>query len=205
MKLSGDYPTDRNSIDTKVWRREYAECYPSSQTVNTMKIFVDEFECNIHVKRSFARSIREERAYRPVATQPGRMQAVSANIIAERGANDQAYLTFDTAPGHRNIEEALGETFPIKRLSKYSPFLYLRENAFSCWKNDLKARLAENMHIFLNPDQNGRNGMTLKEFPFNKLEREIELRSRNVNSSEMPRMGESRDELCASLFTRRYF
>ena len=80
------------------------------------------------------------------------MQAVSANIIAERGANDQAYLIFDNAPGHRNIEEALGETFPIKRLSKYSPFLNLKENAFSCWKNDLKARLAENMHIFLNPD-----------------------------------------------------
>ena len=38
------------------------------------------------------------------------LQAVSANIITEHGANNQAYLIFDNAPSHRNIEEeeALG-------------------------------------------------------------------------------------------------
>ena len=62
------------------------------------------------------------------------------------------------------------------------------------------ARLVENMHTFLNPDQNGRSGMTLEKVCFNKLKREIEL-----SSSEMPRMGESRDESCASLLTRRRY
>ena len=38
------------------------------------------------------------------------------------------------------------------------------------------------MHIFLNPDQNGRNGMTLEEFRFNKFNREIVLSSRNVTA-----------------------
>ena len=204
LKLSRDVPADRNSVDTKVWRREYAERYLSPQTVNTMKIYVVEVGCNIHVKRSFAESIRGERAYRPVTTQPGRnvhvtvcaaitapngivhfelyrggmkkvlfrefSQAVSASIIAENGANHLTYLIFYNAPSHRNMEEALGGTFPIKRLPKYSPFLN-PINAFSCWKNDLKTGLAENMHIFLNPDQNGRNGMTLEEFCCNKLKR----------------------------------
>ena len=43
-----------------------------------MKIYVDKLGCNIHVKRSFARSIKREKAYRPVATQPGRNVTVCA-------------------------------------------------------------------------------------------------------------------------------
>ena len=65
LKLSHG-PADRHSIRTKVWWREYAEWYLSPQTVNEMKIYVDEFGCKIHVKRSFSWSIRGERAYRPV-------------------------------------------------------------------------------------------------------------------------------------------
>ena len=57
----------------------------SPQTVNIMKIYVDEYTCNIHVKRSFARSIRGKRAYQPVATQLGRNVTVCAAITALHG------------------------------------------------------------------------------------------------------------------------
>ena len=40
------------------------------------------------------------------------------------------------------------------------------------------------MHIFVNPDKNGRNGMTLEKFRFNKLRREIELSSKNVTGGK---------------------
>ena len=215
LKLSRDSPADRNSLDTKVGRREYAEWCLSPQIVNAMKIYIDEFGCNIHCKRSFGRSKKGQRAYRQVATQPGRnitvcaaitsqhgivhfeiymggmkkplfrefLQAVSANIIAEHGVDQQAYLIFDNAPAHRNIEEeALGGTLPIKRLPKYSPFLNPIENAFSCWKSELKKNLAENMSIFLNPDNHGRDGMSLRDFRFLMMKREIEASSRIITS-----------------------
>ena len=38
------------------------------------------------------------------------------------------------------------------------------------------------MRNFLKTDQNGRNGMTLEEFRFNKLKREIELSNKNVTA-----------------------
>ena len=84
---------------------------------------------------------------------------------------------------NRNIEEeALGGTLPIKRLPKYSPFLNPIENAFSCWKSELKKNLAENMSIFLNPDNHGRDGMSLRDFRFLMMKREIEASSRIITS-----------------------
>ena len=38
-------------------------------------------------------------------------QAVSANIIAEHGANHEAFLIFDYDPSHRNMKDPLGGTF----------------------------------------------------------------------------------------------
>ena len=61
LKFSRDVLADRiSAFDTKVWRREYTEWYLSPQTVITMKVYLDEFGWNIHVKRSFARSIRSK-------------------------------------------------------------------------------------------------------------------------------------------------
>ena len=86
----------------------------------------------------------------------------SANVIAEVGTITVcAFPIFDNAPSHQNIEEgtAIG-TLPTKRLPKYSPFLNPFENAFSAWKASLKALLSANQHVFLSPNENGRENWT---------------------------------------------
>ena len=84
------------------------------------------------------------------------LEAVTANVIAELGTTVCAYLIFDNAPSHRNVEEAISiATLPTKRLPKYSPFLNQTENSFSALKASLKALLSANQHVFLSPNGNG--------------------------------------------------
>ena len=105
-------------------------------------------------------------------------------MIAEFGTTACAYLIFDNAPSHWNVEEAtaLG-TLPTKRLPKFSPFLNSIENAFSAWKASLKALLSANQHVFLSPNENGREiGQTWCNFRFHRMKEFIEESSRTVTA-----------------------
>ena len=86
-----------------------------------MKVYVDELGCNIHVKRSFTRSIRGERAYRPVATQPGLNVTVGAieknwyRPIIQKNHGSYKWYHFHT----------LGVSFSQqKELTSLKPMLY---------------------------------------------------------------------------------
>ena len=85
LKVSRDSPQDRNSAETKAWRKEYSEWLMSAEVLNAMKIHFDEFGCNIHTKRTFGRSKKGERAYRKIASQSGGNITVCAAICAELG------------------------------------------------------------------------------------------------------------------------
>ena len=189
LKFSRDSQQDRDSAKTKAWRKEYCEWLMSAEVGNVMKIYIDEFGCNIYTKRIFGRSKKGESAYRTIASESGVnitvwaafcaelgmvyyqtysggmkkdlfvnfLEAVSANVMAEFGTTVCAYLIFDNAPSHRNVEEATAiGTFPTKHLPKCSPFLNPLLNAFSAWKASLEALLSANQHVFLSPNENGR-------------------------------------------------
>ena len=48
LKLSRDVPSDRNRMDAKTDRQNYANWLMSEEVVNSLKVFVDEFGVNIH-------------------------------------------------------------------------------------------------------------------------------------------------------------
>ena len=71
LKFARDSLQDRNSAGTEAWRSEYCEWLKCAEVVNAMKIYFDEFGCNIHIKRTFGRSKKGERAHGKIASQSG--------------------------------------------------------------------------------------------------------------------------------------
>ena len=69
LKLSRDVHSERNRMDVKTDRQNYANWLMSEEVVNSLKVFIDEFGVNIHTERSFGRSTRGTRAYRTVSGQ----------------------------------------------------------------------------------------------------------------------------------------
>ena len=59
LKMARDTPADRNSDSTITARFEYATWLMSPEAVNARKIFIDEFGCNIHTRRTPGRSKKE--------------------------------------------------------------------------------------------------------------------------------------------------
>ena len=85
LKLSRDVPSDRNRMDVKTERQNYANWLMSEEVVNSLKVFVDEFGVNIHTKRSFGRSTRGTRTYRTVSRQAGANVTVCLGVCATYG------------------------------------------------------------------------------------------------------------------------
>ena len=85
LKLSRDVPSDRNRLDVKTDRQNYANWLMNEEVVNSLKLFVDEFGVNIHTKRSFGRSTRGTRAYRTVSGQAGANVTVCLEVCATYG------------------------------------------------------------------------------------------------------------------------
>ena len=85
LKLSRDVPSDRNRMDVKTYRQNYANWLMSEEVVKSLKVFVDEFGVNIHTKRRFGRSTRETRAYRTVSGQGGANVTICLGVCATYG------------------------------------------------------------------------------------------------------------------------
>ena len=64
LKLNLDSPAQRNAPETLAARKQYAECILSADAVGVEKIYLDEFDVNIHTKRTYGRAFRGERAIR---------------------------------------------------------------------------------------------------------------------------------------------
>ena len=84
LKLSRAVPSDRNRMDVKTDRQNYASWLMSEEVVNNLKVFVDEFGVNFHTK-SFGRSTRGTRAYRTVSGQAGANVTVCLGVCATHG------------------------------------------------------------------------------------------------------------------------
>ena len=85
LKLSRDTPAQRNSSETKVDRKQHVEWLMSAEVVNSIKIYIDEFGCNIPTKRNFGRSREGQRSFRLASTQSGNNVTVCAAISSRHG------------------------------------------------------------------------------------------------------------------------
>ena len=68
LKLSHDTPSQRNSSETKVDRKQHVVWMMSAEVVNSLKTDIDEFGCNIHTIRNFGRSRKGQRSFRLALT-----------------------------------------------------------------------------------------------------------------------------------------
>ena len=85
LKLSRDSPAQQNSSETKVDRKQHIEWMMSVEVVNSLKIYIDEFGCNIRTKRNFGRSRKGQRSFRLASTQSGSNVTVCAAISSRHG------------------------------------------------------------------------------------------------------------------------
>ena len=97
---------------------------------------------------------------------------MSGNIVVSSGLDirsSQTVCIFDNAKSHANVENEFSNILPLRRLPTYSPMLNPAENAISCWKGEIKKKLAEQMSTFINPTASDLMGRTLQAFRVQKL------------------------------------
>ena len=75
----------RNSSETKFDQKQHVEWMMSADVVNSLKIYIDEFGCNIRTKRNFCRSRKGQRSFRLASTQSGSNVTVCAAISSRHG------------------------------------------------------------------------------------------------------------------------
>ena len=85
FKIARDCPAERNTYDIMESRRSYALWIMSPAIINMRTIFVDEFEINVHLRRSQRRSARGDRLYRKVGGQKGSNVTVCCAVAPDGG------------------------------------------------------------------------------------------------------------------------
>ena len=79
-----DSPAERNTPEFLEARREFAKWLMSPNIITMKKIYIDEFGCNIHTRRSQGRAKTGERAYRTVSGQKGPNITVYVAVSADQ-------------------------------------------------------------------------------------------------------------------------
>ena len=184
IKKVHDMTINRNRDDIKEARSAYAAWLLNEGSApELLKVYIDEFGCNLWLKRTFGRSLKGTPAIRKVCGQRGRnltsivaichdgllhhnsfygslTQDLCQDFINELTAllgNTMFVVIMDNCRSHLNMESLL-EQHKIKFLPAYSPFLNPIENCFNEIKCSIKRALSSQQEIssyFLYCRQNG--------------------------------------------------
>ena len=137
-----------------------------SRANGTEFIYTDETNFGVWTQKTNGRSKKGTRCHRTVANSHGRNLNIIMSISSERGliywerhgsvtaevfqqyienishlVNNNSTIIIDNAPCHSRAHTTQG--ISIKKLPPYSPFLNAIEEAFSCLKYAIKARIEE--------------------------------------------------------------
>ena len=93
VKLVRDSPAERNTREILEARREFAKWLMSPNIITMKKIYIDEFGCNIHTRRSQGRAKTGDRAYRTVSGQKGPNITVCVAVSADQGLEHFEIIT----------------------------------------------------------------------------------------------------------------
>ena len=165
IKLARPVPADRNRPDVIQKRLDYANWFMGHAVMNHT-VFIDECGYNIWTSRSQGRARRGGRAFRQVCGQRGRNVTVTMVISPTKGLvfhsaviggmngrrfddfltqtrlnldpDEHVILIYDGAPAHNN-PAIPGPNTELKKLTPYSPFLNIVEEAISSLKAAIKA------------------------------------------------------------------
>ena len=92
-ELFRDSPAERNTREILEARRDFAKWLLSPNIITMKKIYIDEFGCNIHTRRSQGRGKTGERAYRTVSGQKGPNITVCVAVSADQGLEHFEIIT----------------------------------------------------------------------------------------------------------------
>ncbi len=167
VKKCYNFPTGRNSERVKDLRRDYAEWFGAIRGAGQELVYTDETNFGVWTQRSNGRSKKGTKCHRLVSNSHGKNLNIIMSVSAERGLvywerhygsvtcerfeqyllnlsdhlQNNSIIVIDNAPCHNRACDVAGVT--VKKLPPYSPMLNAIEEAFSCMKYAIKAKMSE--------------------------------------------------------------
>lgn len=161
------FPEGRNSLRVKELRRAYSGWMMEARADGVELVYTDEMNFGVWTQKSNGRSKKGTRCHRTVSNSHGRNLNVIMSISKERGLiywerhyesitaavfkqyienmrirmEGRCTIIIDNAPCHSQAETIDGVS--VKKLPPYSPMFNAIEEAFSCLKYAIKARIEE--------------------------------------------------------------